>query len=107
MGGDDLQEKGALRRRSLMPRARDNARPAAAEWGTRGPRGAVACGFGAQPRLPRDAEWGTRGPRGAVACGFGAQPRLPRDAEWGTRGPRGAAVGFGAQPRLMDEAPSS
>jgi hypothetical protein len=82
MGGDDLQEKGALRRRSLMPRARDNARPAAAEWGT-------------------------RGPRGAVACGFGAQPRLPRDAEWGTRGPRGAAVGFGAQPRLMDEAPSS
>ena len=54
--------------------ARDNARPAAAEWGTRGPRVAAACGFGAQPRLMRDAEWGSRGPRGAAARGSGRSP---------------------------------
>lgn len=32
-------------------RARDNARLAAVEWGTWGPRGTAAGGVGAQPRL--------------------------------------------------------
>jgi len=59
--------------RASRPKARDNARPAAAEWGSQGSPRSRRVGFGAQPRFKK-VEWGTRGPRVAVAWGPGRSP---------------------------------
>jgi len=77
-------QPGAALRKPKLGQARDNARPAATEWGTRGPHVAAAWGPGAKPRL--------RNPRQCAPRGHGVGLSGP---------PRNGHVGFGAKPRLI------
>ncbi len=80
----DRFEAGSRPGMGTRPGARDNARPAVAEWGTWGSPRSVREGCGAAPRLsnaratmraPAVAEWGTWGPPRSDRAGFGASPR--------------------------------